>query len=182
MEMDSSRVKYNSTWRHRYEQILCFAIVKSWSNIIEFHSALLSYVFSSFTWWLQTEPRRRYGCGGWARSAGVPTTPWASWTHNLLEERWSQFRRQRRTHHSKRCHFERKHYTLFWLGLKLIINFSFIIGSSILMIFSVNCIVNKTSEHRDKCQVTSQVPRAQNDMFKMLFMSNQWAKTERYSD
>lgn len=101
--------KHNSTWRHQqYEQILWFTIVKSWL-IKSLNSTLLTIVcfffvrvFSSFTWWLQTEPSRRYGCGGWARSTGVPTTPWAPWTHNLLEERWFQLRWQRWTHHSKR--------------------------------------------------------------------------------
>lgn len=56
----------------------------------------------SFTWWLQTEPCGRDGGSGWARSAGVPTTSRASWTHNLLEERRHQPGWQRRTNYSKR--------------------------------------------------------------------------------
>lgn len=56
----------------------------------------------SFTWWLQTKPCGCDGGSGWTRSAGVPTTSRAPWTHNLLEERWCQPGRQRWTNYSKR--------------------------------------------------------------------------------
>lgn len=90
-----------------------FVIVRTSLNSMLLTVQLLC-VFSSFTRWLQTEPSGRYGRSGWTRSAGVPATPWAPWTHNLLEERWYQLRWQRWTHHSKRYHFVLKYSTSFW--------------------------------------------------------------------
>lgn len=67
---------------------------------------------SSFTRWIQTEPSGRYGCSWGASSAGVPTSPWAPRTHNLLEERRCQLRWQRWTDHSKTYHLQLWNYTL----------------------------------------------------------------------
>lgn len=59
------------------------------------------FLYCSSTRWLPTKSCWCDRSSRGARCPGVPTSPWTSWTHHIVEKRWDKHWRQRWEDHSK---------------------------------------------------------------------------------
>lgn len=79
---------------------LCFVLLSVQSNVCAIQW-WLNFLFCSSTRWLPTKSCWCDRSSRGARCPGVPTSPWTSWTHHIVEKRWDKHWRQRWEDHSK---------------------------------------------------------------------------------